>query len=196
MGAGCAEELVKVKILPDTNTHFQVGESMSREERVQVLLFLVQNVDVFAWDPYKVLGVDPGFIIHKLNVDPSYPSKKQKPRRLAKDHVEAVRQEVEKLKEAGAIRKTFFPEWLANTVVVRKKNGKWRVCVDFTDLNRACPKDPFPMPKIDQLVDATYGHPRMSFLDAFQGYHQIALADEDQEKTVFISPDAEAQIAS
>ena len=62
--------------------------------------------------------------------------------------------------------------------------------MDFTNLNRACPKDPFPMPKIDQLVDATYGHPRMSFLDAFQGYHQIALADEDQEKTAFISPDA------
>ena len=61
--------------------------------------------------------------------------------------------------------------------------------MDFTDLNRACPKDPFPMPKIDQLVDATYGHPRMNFLDAFQGYHQIALAGEDQEKTAFISPD-------
>ena len=77
-----------------------------------------------------------------------------------------------------------------NTVGVKKKNGKFRVCVDFTDLNRACPKDPFPMPKINQLVDATYGHPRMSFLDAFQGYHQIALAPEDQGKTAFISPDA------
>ena len=75
-------------------------------------------------------------------------------------------------------------------MVVKKKNEKWRVCVDFTDLNKPCFKDPFPMPKIDQLVDATYGHPRMCFLDAFQGYHQIALAAEDQEKTVFISPDA------
>ena len=74
--------------------------------------------------------------------------------------------------------------------MVRKKNGKWRVCVDFTDLNQACLKDSFPMPKIDQLVDATYGHPRMSFLNAFQGYHQIALAVEDQEKMAFISPDA------
>ena len=88
------------------------------------------------------------------------------------------------------IREIFFPRWLVNTVVVKKKNGKWRVCVDFTDLNRACPKDPFPMPKIDQLVDATYGHLRMSFLDAFQGYHQIALVLEDQEKTAFISPNA------
>ena len=75
-------------------------------------------------------------------------------------------------------------------MVVKKKNGKWRVCVDFTDLNRACPKDPFPIPKIDQLVDSTYGHPRMSFLDAFQEYHQIALAPKDREKTAFISPDA------
>ena len=104
--------------------------------------------------------------------------------------MEAVRLEVRRLREVRAIREAFFLEWLANTVVVKKKNGKWRVCVDFTDLNRACLKDLFPMPKIDQLVDATYGHPRMSFLDAFQGYHQIALALEDQGKTAFISPDA------
>ena len=75
-------------------------------------------------------------------------------------------------------------------MVVKKKNGKWRVCVNFTDLNRACPKDPFPILKIDQLVDATYGHLRMSFLDASKGYHQIAWATEDQEKTAFISPNA------
>ena len=123
--------------------------------------------------------VDPEFIIHKLNVDPLFPPKKQKPRRSAKEHVEAVRQEVERLKEAGAIKEIFFPEWLANTVVVRKKNSKWRVCVDFMDLNQACLKDPFSMPKIDQLVDATYGNPRMNFLDAFQDYHQITLAVED-----------------
>ena len=73
--------------------------------------------------------------------------------------------------------------------MVKKKRGKWRVCIDFTDLNKACPKDPFPMPKIDQLVNDTVGHPRMSFLDAFQGYHQIPLALDDQEKTVFVTPD-------
>ena len=82
----------------------------------------------------------------------------------------------------------FYPEWLANTVVVKKKNEKWQVCVDFTDLNKACPKDPFPMPLIDQLVDATVGHPRMSFLDAFQRYHKIPLALNDQEKTTFVTP--------
>ena len=73
-------------------------------------------------------------------------------------------------------------------MVVKKKNGKWRVCVDFTDLNKTCPNDPFPLPRIDQLVDATVGHPRMSFLDAFQRYHQIPLALDDQEKTSFVTP--------
>ena len=141
---------------------------MKDEERVEMLLFLVQNVDVFAWSPYEVqLNVDPEFIVHKLNVDPLYLPKKQKPRRSAKEHVEAVRQKVKRLKEARAIKEIFFPKWLANTVVVKKKNGKWKVCDDFTDLNRACLKDTFPMPKIDQLVDATYKHLRISFLDTF-----------------------------
>ena len=72
-----------------------------------------------------------------------------------------------KFKQAEAIKEVFYPQWLVNTIVVKKKTGKWRVCVNFTDLNRACPKDSFPMPRIDQLVDATVGHPWMSFLDAF-----------------------------
>ena len=82
----------------------------------------------------------------------------------------------------------FLPRIVANTVVVKKKSGKWRVYVDFTDLNKACLKDPFPMPQINQLMDVTAGHPRMSFLDAFQGYHQIPLALGDQEKTAFMTP--------
>ena len=77
------------------------------------------------------------------------PPKKQSPRRSSKDHSNAVRYEVMKLKQAGAIKEVFYPEWLANTMVVKKKNGKWRVCVDFTDLNKAFPKDHFPMPQID-----------------------------------------------
>ena len=121
-------------------------------------------------------------------MNPSVTPKKQPPRRPSNEHVEVVKSEVIKLKQAGAIKEVFYPQWLANTVVVKKKTGKWRVCVDFTDLNRACPKDPFPMPRIDQLGDATVGHPRMSFLNAFQGYHQILLATDDQEKTAFITP--------
>ena len=133
--------------------------------------FLKRNVDVFAWNAYEAPGVDPSFICHHLNVNPSVIPRKQPPRRFSKDHSDAVKDKVVKVKQAGAIKEVFYPKWLANTVVVKKKNGKWRVCVDFTDLNKAYPKDPFPMPRIDQLVDAIVGHPRMSFLDAFQGYH-------------------------
>ena len=97
---------------------------MKDEDRVGVLLFLIQNVDVFAWSPYEVPGVDPEFIVHRLNVDPSFPPKKQKPRRSAKEYVKAVKMEVNRLKEVGVIKEAFFPEWLVNTVVVRKKNGK------------------------------------------------------------------------
>ena len=110
------------------------------------------------------------------------PPKKQSLRRSSRDHSESVRDEVTKFKQAGgAIKEGFYPKWLANTVVVKKKNGKWRVCVDFTDLNKACPKDSFPMPRINQLVDATVGHPQMSFLDVFQGYYQIPLARWSRE---------------
>ena len=115
--------------------------------------------------------MDPKFICHHLNVNPFVTPRKQPPRHSFKDHSDAVKDEVMKLKQAEAIKEVFYPKWLANTMVVKKKNGKWRVCVDFTYLNKACPKYPFPLPRIDQLVDAIVGHPRMSFLDTFQGYH-------------------------
>ena len=142
---------------------------------------------MFAWSTYETLGVDPSFICHHLNVNPSVTSKKQPPRCSSKDHFDAIRDKVTKLKQVGVIKEVFYLEWLANTVIVKKKSGKWRVCANFTDLNKACPKDPFPMPRIDQLVDAIVGHSRMSFLDAFQGYHQISLALDDQEKTAFVT---------
>ena len=132
-------------------------------------------MDVFTWSAYEALGVDPSFICHHLNVNPSITPRKQPPWCSSKEHFNVVKDEVTRLKQAGAIKEVFYPEWLANTVVVKKKSRKWRVCVDFRDLNKACLKDPFPIPRINQLVNATAGHPRMSFLDAFQGYHQIPL---------------------
>ena len=123
--------------------------------------------------------MDLSFIYHYLNVNPSAIPKKQLPQRSSKEHFNAVKDEVTKLKQARAIKEVFYPKWLANIVVVKKKNGKWRVYVDFPDLNKACSKDPFPMSQINQLVNAIVGYPWMSFLDAFQGYHQIPLTLDD-----------------
>ena len=81
----------------------------------------------------------------------------------------------------------YYPNWLANLILVKKANGKWRMCVDFTDLNKACPKDSFPLPMIDQLVDSIAGHKLLTFMDAFSGYNQIKMDEGDQEKTAFIT---------
>ena len=140
-------------------------------EKEELIKFLKRNVNVFAWSAYEALGVDSSFIWRHLNVNPSVTPKKQPRRHSSKDHLNAVKEEVMKLKRVRAIKEVFYLEWLTNIVVMKKKNVKWRVCANFTDLNKAYLKDLFPMPRIDQLVDATIGHPRMSFLDAFQGYH-------------------------
>ena len=88
---------------------------------------------------------------------------------------------------AGFIWEVYYTEWLANVVLVKKTNGKWRMCVDFTDLNKACSNDSFPLPRIDQLMGSTAGHTLLMFMDAFLGYNQIKMAEEDQEKTTFIA---------
>ena len=165
------EELEKIVINNDEEKFFQVGVQLPPQEKEK----LKKNVDVFAWSAYKAAGVDPDFICHHLNVNPAIISKKQLPWCSSKEHSNAVKEVVVKLKRSGAIKEVFYSEWLANTMVVKKKNGKLRVCVDFINLNKTCLKYPFPMPRTNQLVDATVGHPWMSFLDVFQGYHQISL---------------------
>ncbi|KAL5539414.1 hypothetical protein UlMin_045365 [Ulmus minor] len=99
----------------------------------------------------------------------------------------AINTEVDKLLKADFIEEANYPDWIANVVLVKKANGNWRVCVDFTDLNRACPKDSFPLPRIDQLVDATAGHELLSFMDAYSGYNQIRMHEGDQEHTAFLT---------
>ena len=100
---------------------------------------------------------------------------------------QALKEEVDKLLSNDFIKESFYPSWLANLVLVKKPNGKWRTCVDFIDLNKACPKDSFPLPRIDQLVDATSRHVLLSFMDAYSGYNQIPMHVPDQEHTSFIT---------
>ena len=165
-----------------------MGYQLPPLEKAKLVKFLGANIDVFAWSTYDVPRIDPGFICHQLNINPKAMPCKQPSWRSSKDQAKAVRIEVNKLKQVGAIKEIFYPEWLANTLVVKKKSGKWRICVDFTNLNKVCPKDPFPIPRIDHLVDAIVVHPRMSFLDAFQGYHQLSLSLPNQEKMAFRAP--------
>ena len=132
-------------------------------------------------------GIDPAIITHKLSVSPSFKPVKQKRRSFAPKRHKAINKEVNKLLRAGAIREVEYPEWLANVVLVKKANGKWRLCIDFTDVNRACPKDSFPLPRINLIVDATAGHELLNFMDSFPCYNQISMDPDDQEKTSFIT---------
>ena len=116
-------------------------------------------------------GIDPSVMVHKLNVLPSFSPVRQKKRVFAPERDQAIAEEVCKLQEASFIREVYYPDWLANVVMVKKVNGKWRMCVDFTDLNKACPKDSYPLPRVDILVDSTAQHQLLSFMDAFSGYN-------------------------
>ena len=132
-------------------------------------------------------GIDPSVTTHELNVDPTFKPIRQKRRKLGPERSKAINEEVDRLLNAGSITELKYPELLANPVVVKKKNGKWRVCVDFTDLNKACPKDSFPLPHIDRLVESTAGNELLTFMDAFSGYNQIMMHPDDREKTAFIT---------
>ena len=120
-------------------------------------------------------------------MDPERKPVQQRRRVFAPEWNQAITDEVSKLLSAGFIQEVYYPDWLANIVLVKKANGKWRMCVNFTDLNKTCPKDSFPLPRIDQLVDFTTGHKLLTFMDAFSRYNQIKMAEEDQEKTAFIT---------
>jgi hypothetical protein len=106
---------------------------------------------------------------------------------MSEEKVEAARAKCQRLLDAGFIREVTYPEWLANVVMVHKKSGKWRMCTDFTDLNKYCPKDDFPLVKIDQIVNSTASCEIMALLGCFSGYHQIWLCKENEEKTSFIT---------
>jgi hypothetical protein len=114
--------------------------------------------------------------------------KKQCLCRFAQDKREAIKREIAKLLVAGFIKEVIHLEWVVNHVLVKKKNNEWRMCVDYTDLNKHCPKDHFRLPRNDQVVNSTAGCVLLCFLDCYSGYHQIALKEEDQIKTVFITP--------
>jgi hypothetical protein len=127
-----------------------------------------------------MLGVPRNLIEHSLNVDPKATLKRQHLRRFAGDRRDAIKKELAKLLAAGFIREFFHPDWLADPVLVHKKNSnEWRMCVDYTDLNKHGPKETFGLPRIDQVIDSMVGCDLLWFLDCYSGYHQIAIKEED-----------------
>ncbi|XP_057517940.1 uncharacterized protein LOC130798860 [Amaranthus tricolor] len=165
----------------------KIGKDLPAPIRQDIVATLTEFRDIFAFSTEEMPGIPTNVMCHKLDIKPGYKPVKQKLRHQGKERIEAAREEVEKLLRAGFIKECKYSDWLSNVVLVKKANGKWRMCVDFTDLNKACPKDDYPLLKIDLLVDSTAGHALLSFMDANAGYHQIPLAIEDQPHTTFIT---------
>ena len=149
----------------------RIGTTLSPEMKTRLIQLLKENLDLFAWTHEDMPGISPKVIQHKLNVDPERKLVQQRRRVFAPERNQVITNEVNKLLSVGFIREVYYPDWLANVVLVKKANGKWRMCMDFIDLNKACPKDSFPLPRIDQLVDSTTGHKLLTFMDAFLGYN-------------------------
>ena len=187
-GAEPTEVLEDVLLQEDDPEKFtRIGTGMKEKARKDLIQFLRKSIDVFARSHDDMPGINPSVITHRLNVYPFFKPVRQKKRVFAPERGKAIKEELQKLTTAQFIKEVYYPDWLVNVVMVKKANGKWRICLDFTDLNKACPKDSYPLPRIDQLVDSTAGHQLLSFMDAFSGYNQIKMDEADQEKTSFIT---------
>jgi ribonuclease HI len=164
-----------------------ISEDLTSQDEEKLISCLSRNKDVFAWSALDLVGVSRTVIEHGLGIDPSVRPKKQRLRKMSDEKTEAAKVEVHRLLEANFIEVVAYPTWLANVVMVQKKSGKWWMCIDFTSLNKACPKDNFLLPRIDKIVDSAAGCKVMSLLDCFSGYHQI-YKEEDKASTSFITP--------
>jgi hypothetical protein len=134
-------------------------------------------------------GIPREVIEHHLKIHPDARPVRRKPCKQSIEWQNFIREEVRKLLQAGFIEEVYHPVWLANPVVVPKANGKLQVCIDYTNLNKACPKDPYRLLRIDQIVDSTSGYDLLSFIDAYYGFHQIKIARDDRKHTAFVTVD-------
>jgi hypothetical protein len=165
-----------------------ISEDLTPQDEEKLISCLSRNKDVFAWSALDLVEVSRTVIEHSLGIDPSVRPKKQRLRKMSDEKTEVAKDEVHRLLEANFIELVAYPTWLANVVMVQKKSGRWRMCIDFSSLNKACPKDNFPLPWIDKIVDSAAECEVMSLLDCFSGYHQIYMKEEDKASTSFITP--------
>ena len=184
------EELKAINLSSDPNVHkpVSISASLSVEERMHLVELLKEYEDVFAWQYDEMLGIDPELVAHSLNVEQGTRLVVQPMRTFHPDVEVQIAQEVKKLLSSVFIKPIQHPRWLSNIVPVKKKNGQIRCCVDLHNLNKACPKDEFPLPNMDLLIDLAAGHAMFSFMDGFSGYNQIFMSPKDAEKTAFRTP--------
>jgi hypothetical protein len=169
--------------LADPEKTVVISDNLREKQELMLTSFLRDNADIFTWTPSHMLGVPRDLAEHSLDVSKTAKPVKQKLCRFVKDRKVVIKVEIIKLLASRFIRDCKNPVWL-----VPKKIGQWRMCIDYTDLNRHYPKDPFPLPRIDQVVDSTSGSVLLCFLYCYSGYHYIALKVSDQDKTTFITP--------
>ncbi|KAJ1700967.1 hypothetical protein LUZ63_000746 [Rhynchospora breviuscula] len=181
---GPVEEVEEVELGPGITT--KIGTALEVTDRQLVKACLVRNKEVFVEEGGRMPGTDRNVAEHKIKLFSRARPVHQKKRKFGSERKAIVEVEVQKLLEADFISEVKCPAWLANPVVVSKPNNKWRMCIDFTDLNKSCPKDHFPLPSIDALVHSTAGFTHLSIIDANAGYHQIKMHPEDEEKTSFL----------
>ena len=165
-----------------------ISKSLSLTEREELIALVREYIDVFEWNYEDMPGLDLQIAMHRLNIKPDIKPVKQQQRRFHPNIMEAIEAKVHKLIACGFTREGQHPDWVANIVSVLKKNGKIRVCIDYRDLNVACPKDEFLLPITDVMIDNTCGFKRMSFMDGFLGYNQIKMYPEDEKDTSFQIP--------
>jgi hypothetical protein len=163
-----------------------IGTEASQQDQAELLSFLDKNNDVFAWSTSDLVVVNRDVIEHRLQFSPNAKPKKQKLRKMVEEKVQAAKADVQRLLGVGFIKEQTYLEWLSNVVMVKKKNGKWWMCTYFTNLNKYCLKDDFPLPRINKIIDSAAASEMMALLDCFSGYHQIWLHIEDEENTSFI----------
>jgi hypothetical protein len=188
-GFTSANELEEIDIGPgDKPRPTFISKNLNPELREPMIVLLKEYADCFAWDYTKMPGLDRSIVEHRLLLKPGFQPFQQRARQMKAEVLEEVKKEVEKMLVAGFIRPCRYAEWISSVVPVQKKNGRWRVCMNFRDLNRATPKDEYPMPVAEMLINAAAGHKMLSFMDGNAGYNQIFMAPEDIHKTVFRVP--------
>uniref|UniRef100_A0A803NKJ9 Uncharacterized protein n=1 Tax=Cannabis sativa TaxID=3483 RepID=A0A803NKJ9_CANSA len=164
----------------------KIGTNVMKVLSEMFMAYLKRNEDIFAWSHEDMIMIDPQVICNAFNIDKvNFKPIQQKHRLLDKEHSKALKEEVERLQENNFIREDFYTVWVSNPILVPKPNGKWRTCVDFTDLNKAFHKNYFLLPRTDQLVDVIASHELLTFMGAYSGYNQINMHVPDEEHTSF-----------